>query len=83
MARIIKKYHDGNVKFDYKINKYFFYDVDGKSSPFGSLQEAEDEYYLKQAYDYLGSAIRDNSRNEKILIGKSIDNGTFDQELSL
>jgi hypothetical protein len=37
-----------------------------------------DEYYIQLALEYLGSAIRDNSRGEKIEIGKAIENGTWE-----
>ena len=39
-----------------------------------------DEQYIQLANDYLGMAIRDNSRKEKIEIGKAINNGTWDTE---
>lgn len=83
MTKIVKKMHDGQVVLDSKNLSYFFEDVDGKSKPFKSLQIASDEYYLKQAHDHLGSAIRDNSRADKIQIGISIDNGTFDQDQTI
>lgn len=38
-----------------------------------------DDYYIQLAIDYLGTAIRDNTRNQKIIIGKMIDNGTWDE----
>lgn len=79
MARVIKKMHDGDIKFDSKKNEYFFNDIDGDSKPFGSLDVAIEEYYIKQATDHLGSEIRDNSRMDKIAFGRGIDNGTFDE----
>lgn len=82
MAKVIKKMHDGNIIFDSKKESYFFDDVDGLSKPFESLQTATDEYYIKQANDHMGSAIRDNPRADKVVIGRSIDNGTFDQDES-
>lgn len=39
-----------------------------------------DQYYINLADNHLGNAIRDNSRREKIEIGKAIDNGTWDTE---
>lgn len=39
--------------------------------------ELSDNYYINLAIDYLGNAIRDNTKKEKIEIGKSIENGTF------
>ena len=40
----------------------------------------DDDYYIEVAIAYLGLAIRDNSRSEKIEIGKAIDNGTWEEE---
>lgn len=37
-----------------------------------------DEYYVTLANDQYGSEIRDNTREEKIEIGKAIENGTID-----
>lgn len=37
-----------------------------------------DNYYIQLAIDYLGSSIRDNTRDEKIAIGKMIEDGTWD-----
>lgn len=42
--------------------------------------ELDDNYYINLAVDYLGNAIRDNTKKEKIEIGKSIENGTFFEE---
>lgn len=39
--------------------------------------ELNDDYYVNLAKDYLGNAIRDNTKKEKIEIGKSIEDGTF------
>jgi len=41
----------------------------GTSQAFPSAKQAEEAYYIKLAYDYLGSAIRDNSRQDKIYHG--------------
>ena len=40
-----------------------------------------DEYYYQLAIDYFGMDIRDNTRDQKIAIGKAVDNGTLDTEL--
>jgi hypothetical protein len=37
--------------------------------------ELDDNYYINLAVDYLGNAIRDNTKKEKI-----IENGTFFEE---
>lgn len=42
--------------------------------------EKDDTYYINLADNHLGNAIRDNSKAEKIAIGKEIDNGTWDEE---
>jgi hypothetical protein len=39
-----------------------------------------DDEYIRIAYDHLGSAIRDNTREEKIEMGKKIENGTWETE---
>jgi len=39
-----------------------------------------DEQYIQLAIDYLGMAIRDNSKKEKVKIGKAINNGTWNEE---
>lgn len=74
--RKIKKFSDGSLYQEN--NNYFFEDVDGRSELFNSKQDAEDSYFIKQAYSYLGSAIRDNTREEKISIGKDVDKGLID-----
>ena len=38
------------------------------------------EEYIQLAIDYLGTAIRDNSKEEKIGIGKLIHEGKWDSE---
>ena len=74
--RVVKKMNDGEVV---KIqNQFFFNDVDGRSSPFETLKQASDSYYIKQAFDHLGCAIRDNTREDKIKFGKQIDKGTWE-----
>jgi hypothetical protein len=40
----------------------------------------EDEDYVQLAIDYLGTAIRDNSKEEKIQIGKLINEGLWEGE---
>jgi hypothetical protein len=39
-----------------------------------------DEDFIQIAIDYLGTAIRDNSRSEKISIGKKIHLGEWDED---
>lgn len=39
--------------------------------------QLSDEYYIQQAVDYYGAAIRDNTREQKIAIGKEIEEGTL------
>lgn len=46
-----------------------------KILPFKKAQ-LSDEYYIQQAVDYYGAAIRDNTREQKIAIGKEIEEGT-------
>ena len=50
---------------------------DDELGPFTTRKEAREEYYIKCAYDHIGSGIRDNSRDDKIYFGKKIDNGTW------
>lgn len=40
----------------------------------------DEQYYIDLAKDYLGAAIRDNSRAELLTIGQMIDNGEWDEE---
>lgn len=40
----------------------------------------DDEYYLQLAIDELGTAIRDNSREERIEIEKLIDSGDWNSK---
>jgi hypothetical protein len=44
-----------------------------------TLQQAQDYYYAQLAYDYLGFAIRDNSREEKIRLGKAVEEYGVDE----
>lgn len=59
-------------------------DFEREESTHATLQDAKDTYFTQIAWDYLGSAIRDNSRAEKIALGKAIeeygvdDNGEID-----
>jgi len=39
-----------------------------------------DEDFIQIALDYLGAAIRDNSREDKIAFGKMIHTGDWDEE---
>lgn len=78
MRKKLKDFCDGSL---FQVTDgYIFCDVDGDSKTFDSKQTAEDEYYIKQAWDHLGSAIRDNTRDQRIFMGKKIDNGTWDNE---
>lgn len=71
----VKKFYDGSLVTDGAL--FYFDDVDGRSEPSLTVNEASDAYYLKQASDYLGNSIRDNSLNERIEIGKQIDQGSW------
>lgn len=73
MNKVIKRFEDGILLKNEK--GYFFNDVDGNSEIYSSKDQAIEEYYIKQAISYHGSAVRDNSRKELINIGKSIDKG--------
>jgi len=44
------------------------------------MTKEQEEIYIQIAIDHLGSAIRDNSRKEKIEIGMAIENGTWEPE---
>lgn len=44
-----------------------------------SSKVAREEYYIQTAYDYYGSAIRDNTREEKIQLGKHADKHGIDE----
>lgn len=70
----IKKFQDGSL-LKKSETAFLFTDVDGNSNTYSTPQEAEEEYYIKQARDYYGSDIRDNSRSECISIGKDVDKG--------
>jgi hypothetical protein len=56
------------------------HEYDLETKVMGILREntLTDDDYIKIAYDHLGSAIRDNSREEKIEMGKKIENGTWE-----
>lgn len=76
--KVVKKMNCGSILKN-EADQFFHRDEDDvNSKPYPSKQEAVDGYYVKQAYDHLGNAIRDNSLEEKISIGKQIDNGTWE-----
>lgn len=76
MARKLRNFNDGSL---HTLNgEFFFKDVDGESQKYTTRQQATEAYYIKQAYAYLGCAIRDNSKEEKIHLGKKIDKGTME-----
>lgn len=78
--KTLKTLNSGEVVKDTNCGDYHFLDDDGYSKAFSSKQEAIEGYYIKQAYSYYGSAIRDNSRDEKVAIGMKIDNGEWEEE---
>lgn len=47
--------------------------LERQSSNHPTLEAAEAEYYVTLAHDYLGSAIRDNSKEERMELGRSIE----------
>lgn len=51
-----------------------------KDRIFLTLQEAKSHYYIQLAWDYLGVEIRDNSKKEKIQLGKDIEKYGIDIE---
>ena len=72
--KLVKKLNSGSIYL--KPNGTYIYkdsNDDYSIEDFQSIQSAIDAYYINEAYSYFGSSIRDNSHNDKIKIGKSID----------
>lgn len=51
--------------------------------PFKTIKEAKNAYMVQLAEDYIGASIRDNSIEEKIKIGESIEKNGMDENGSL
>jgi hypothetical protein len=54
-------------------------DFEREESVYESRQEASEAYFVQLAWDYLGSAIRDNSTEEKVALGKAIEESGVDE----
>lgn len=74
--KTIKHFQDGSLL--QSDTGYHFKDVDGLSNRFDSALEATEEYYIKQARDHYGTAVRDNRRIELISLGKDVDDGNIE-----
>lgn len=72
--KLIKNLNDGKI-YQTNFGAFMFKDVDGMSDPYESEKTCIEEYYIKQARDHYGAAIRDNSREDKISLGKEVDEG--------
>jgi hypothetical protein len=64
-ARVIKKQKCYVLVWETNFNR--------QATTHNTLQDAKEQYYIFTAWDYLGSAIRDNSRQEKIVMGQAIE----------
>jgi phage anti-repressor protein len=76
MARKVRNFNDGSLHT--ANGEFFFKDVDGESQRYPTRKEATEAYYIKQAYDYMGCGIRDNTREEKIYFGRKLDRGEME-----
>ena len=87
-GKIVREFEYGNivkVEHGYLVSMVDLYSgeeygtLPGKGKPpFPSKKLAEEEYYIQIAWDHKGSAIRDNSRADKIRFGKDIEEGKDD-----